>query len=104
MADNTPALVLLLDQTQQLLSLAQAGDWDAVTQLESQRRPLLRNTFDPASAQMQSEPYQRALREILDADRAVMALAAQRRDDLREQLQSVGQGRSAVRAYGQNRS
>lgn len=100
----SPALTQLLSQTQQLLALAQAGDWDAVAQLESERRPLLRSTFDPASTQTQSDPYQRALRQILDMDQTVMALAAQRRDDLRDQLQSVGQGRSAVRAYALNRS
>lgn len=103
MPDMTPALAQLSDQTQRLLALARSGDWDAVTQLEAERRPLLRSTFDPASAVTQSEPYQRVLRDILDADREIMSLAAQRRDDLRNQLQSVGQGRSAMRAYGQHR-
>ncbi|MFZ5620716.1 MAG: flagellar protein FliT [Pseudomonadota bacterium] len=102
MAASSFSLDSLLSLTRELLGSAEAGDWERVTILEGERRPLIHAIF-PADAAVGDDSYRRAaIREILEADRQVMDLARQQRDRLQLQLRDLGHGRSALRAYGQN--
>jgi len=87
--------------TQDLLNAARAGDWDATTQLEAERRPLLYQIFG-AVMPGQHIRYRALLQDILSVDREVMQLAQCRRDELAGLLHQVGHGRSALKAYESN--
>ena len=87
--------------TQELLRSARAADWDATTQLEAERRPLLYQIFG-AVTPGQHIRYRALLQEILSVDREVMRLAQHRRDELAGLLHQVGHGRSALKAYESN--
>jgi len=102
MISSTATLDALLSLTQALLGSAKAGDWERVTVLESERRPLIYAAFAAGGVAVGDNPDRQAvIREILDADRQVMDLARQQRDDLQSQLRDLGYGKSALRAYGQ---
>jgi len=91
-------LAAILEQTRALRSAAETGDWDTVTRLEAERRGAIEDFFrDRAPA---ADPVLReAIAEIQASDRVVMQLARTRRDQLQAELERIGQGRSAVRAY-----
>lgn len=93
---------LLKSLTRELLNSARAGEWDNTTLLETERRPLLYQVFGAVSAG-QHVQHHALLQEILGADREIMQLAEQRRDELGGLLQQVGHGRSALKAYESNR-
>jgi hypothetical protein len=88
--------------TQDLLERAQSGDWDGAVALESERRPLLYSVFGDVAPGTHSR-HQSLLSEILTADREIMQLAQQRRDEVGGLLRQVGHGRSALKAYDGNR-
>lgn len=92
----------LLSLTRELLGCAQAGDWERAMALESERRPLIRAAFTTEKPAGCDAERQAVIREILDTDQMVMALARRQRDDLQAQLRELGQGRSALHAYGQH--
>lgn len=93
---------LLKSLTRELLISARAGEWDKTTLLETERRPLLYQVFGMGSTG-QHVQHQALLQEILSADREIMQLAEQRRDELGNLLQQVGHGRTALKAYESNR-
>lgn len=85
-----------------LLAAAKSGDWDKAAALEGERRPLLYRVFGEPAPGTQTQQL-KLLRTILSADREIMELAQQRREELGGMLRQVGQGRTALRAYESNR-
>ena len=83
----------------ELLELAQAGQWDAVTELESQRRAVLETLFQTAPPADLALQLESAARATLASDARLLELAQAERDQLSEHLKSLGQGRRAVQAY-----
>ena len=83
----------------ELLALAQAGQWDAVTEREVQRRALLEELFQTAPPADLAPQLEAAARATLDSDARLLELAQAERDQLSEHLKSLGQGRRAVQAY-----
>lgn len=92
----------LRDLTRDLLERAQSGDWDAAVDIETERRPLLYAVFGDVAPGTHVR-HRDLLDEILSADREIMQLARQRRDELGGLLRQVGQGRTALKAYDDHR-
>lgn len=88
--------------TRELLGRARSGDWDAAVDIESERRPLLYSVFGGVAPGTHVQ-HRDLLNEILAADREIMLLAQQRRDELGGLLRQVGVGQSALKAYDSNR-
>ncbi len=88
----------ILDQTRALRSAAEEDDWERVARVEAGRRLAIEAFFrdNPPGAQ---PALREAIAEIQASDRLVMRLAQARRDRLRAELERIGQGRNAVRAY-----
>ncbi|MBI5040582.1 MAG: flagellar protein FliT [Gammaproteobacteria bacterium] len=102
MAEHDADDVLQLRKlTRELLSSANAGDWDAAIALEVDRRPLVSRVFATGMPNTQAE-YQILLNEILSADQEIMRLTQLRRDDVAGVLRQVVQGRSACHVYESN--
>lgn len=66
------ANVLLM--TQKMLELAGQGDWNAVADLESDRRELLHQCFETPVPQEHSEIFSEALAAMLHLNEELMAL------------------------------
>lgn len=101
MASTPSDVTRLRALTQELLGCAQCGDWDAAVAIETERRPLLYSVFGAVTPGTHVQ-HQALLNEILSADREIMQLAQQRRDELGGHLRQVGHGRSALKAYDDN--
>lgn len=102
MADIQSEIYRLRTLTQDLLDRALSGDWDAAVDIETERRPLLYAVFGEVAPGTHVQ-HRALLNEILTADREIMQLAQQRRDELGSVLRQVGHGRSALKAYDDNR-
>ena len=85
-----------------MLKDAEAGNWDKVMDIESQRSELLEKLF--------STPYQgnnviemdEKIRKIIDINKELEALTLKQRDDSGRHIASINKGRRAVSAYAQN--
>jgi len=82
-----------------MLSKAEAGEWEQVAGLETRRKALVGDCFrKPASGQDAPEVAV-AIREILAINQQVTRLGEQCRDRLGCELQAGRAGRSAAAAY-----
>ena len=88
--------------TEDLLLCARMGDWASAAAVEHERRALLPTVCDTAAATGLGE-CRELLAEILAVDRDIIRLALQHRDELGGQLREMTRGRTALRAYSQNR-
>ena len=85
------------------MQCAQAGDWDAVVNLERERKPLLYAVFNAPSLLQLPQQRDALINSILEADHEVVQLAKQHQEKLGGLLRQTGQGRSVVVAYDSNR-
>ncbi|MFN2308630.1 MAG: flagellar protein FliT [Gammaproteobacteria bacterium] len=99
---NQADIARLRALTQALLGSAESGDWDAVARVEGERRGLLYAVFGTDGSGAQAG-RQALLNEILSADRQIVRLAQQHRDELGGLLRQVGHGRTVLKAYDDNR-
>lgn len=89
----------IIELSREMLSKAQAGEWELVAGLETRRKTLVGDCFrQPASGQDAPEVAV-AIREILSINQQVTRLGVQCRDRLGCELQAGRAGRSAAAAY-----
>ena len=86
-----------LDMSRRMASLGDAGEWDAVIELEPERRNLLERAF--ATHAPADEIVAERVRAILDLDKRLMAQSIESRDRIAEELGQTSRGRKAASAY-----
>ena len=86
-----------LDMSRRMASLGEAGDWDAVIELEPERRTLLEQAFSTHAPA--DELVADRVRAILDLDKRLMAQSIEARDRIAEELGQTSKGRKATSAY-----
>jgi len=86
----------------ELLELARRAEWDAVAEGQRQRQQEIEAFFAEPVPEGIAGEVERGIREILEADREVMALGGTARDELGEAVQTLGQRRKAQSAYTQS--
>lgn len=91
------ANVLLM--TKQMVELAQAADWDAVAQLEGDRRLLLSETFSEPVPPEHSEIFSEALAAMLHMNEELMALLKSAKDDVTHQHAAQVRKREGIGHY-----
>ena len=91
------ANVLLL--TQNMLRTAEAGDWDAVTDMEADRRSLLKDCFSDAVLPEHSEIFAEALAAMLHLNEELMAALEKAKADAAERQISQIQTRKGIGHY-----
>jgi len=92
----------ILELTNSMRFQAVGSDWDSVRKSEAQRRELLYACFplsDPVSSEAERAVEQ--IKQIMELDRSIMAMAAAAREDLGKEFGKLKQGRQATRAYQQ---
>ena len=65
---------VIVQHTRDMLHAANAGDWDRVTTLESQRREDIARFFAIAVAPYEAQQVRDGIREILESDAKLLAL------------------------------
>lgn len=91
------ANVLLL--TKQMLSLAQNSDWDAVANMEQERRALLHDCFAAPVAVEHSEIFAEALAAMLHMNEELMSLLEDAKEEARERQLGQVRTRKGVGHY-----
>ncbi|MCB1774595.1 MAG: flagellar protein FliT [Gammaproteobacteria bacterium] len=91
----------LLDEalalTERMARLGDGDDWQAVIELEPQRRQLLQRAF--ATQLPVDEIMAERVRTILDLDKHLMALTVAARDRIAGDISRSSKGRAAANAY-----
>lgn len=92
-------LAEVLQLSQQMLNLAQSGNWPEVTVLEARRNEQIAACFSQAVAAKDAIAIERTIREILDLNQAIYALGQLASNDLAKELSNQASGKAALTAY-----
>ena len=92
----------ILEFSKHMLKMAQHNDWRVFQLLESQRQTAIDNLFKDPSLSGSLSSIADVLQQIIDLDRASIALGVEARDNLAWELSSMQRGRQALVAYQDN--
>lgn len=85
-----------------MLELARAEDWDALAELEAQRRRSIMAFFTEAPSLGEAAQVARVIEQVLAMDRETMGLGQAGLKQLGADLRNVGIGRRAHQAYSEH--
>ena len=83
----------------EMLALAQASEWETVTEREEQRRALLADLFQSPPPAEWVPLLRDAVRATLASDAQLQVLAHAEMDRISDDLRTLRQGRRALQAY-----
>jgi hypothetical protein len=99
MTDKTQDLQQLISLSRTMQEKARDESWDDVFVLEAERSELIRLFFLEPVQQAYADAVAAGIRSIMEIDQDIMALGALKRFDLAQTLQTLDQGKKAVKAY-----
>ncbi len=99
MTDKVQDLQQLLTLSRIMLEKAREEAWDEVSALEAQRSESIRLFFLAPVQQAYAEAVATAIQAIMTIDRDIMALGMLKKIDLAQALQTMEQGKRAIKAY-----
>lgn len=97
--DWEPQIQQLRHFSFEMLELAQAGEWEIVTEKEAERRVLIEELFQSPLPAQWVPLLKDAVQATLTLDAQVQELARAERDKLGEKLRALRTGRRALSAY-----
>ena len=95
----------LVAMSEKMLELAKSGEWEKVTEIESQRSPQLEaffNSLKPDELQNNSDLLRQVIEKILVIDNEVVALGVESKKGLVELFQKSNSSRQALSEYQKN--
>ncbi len=87
-----------------MLRDAEAGNWDNVVAIETQRSALLEKLFSGTARDNNVQDMDNKIRKIIAINKKLEAITLQARDSTRDDISSINKGRHAVSAYSQHAS
>jgi hypothetical protein len=99
MTDKTQDLQRLISLSRTMQEKARDESWDDVFVLEAERSELIRLFFLEPVQQAYADAVAAGIRSIMEIDQDTMTLGALKRFDLAQTLQTLDQGKKAVKAY-----
>jgi hypothetical protein len=99
MVDKLQTLQEIITLSEAMLENSQKALWDSVSSLAAERQSLIALLFSEPAPQDQAETIADGIRTILLLDTKTQELTAVARFDLFQLLQSLEQGKKAVKAY-----
>ena len=99
MTDKAQALQQLISLSRTMLEKAREESWDDVFGLEAERSELIRLFFLEPVQQAYADAVAAGIQAMLAIDRDLMALGVLKRFALAQTLQTMDQGKKAVKAY-----
>jgi hypothetical protein len=99
MTDKAQDLQQLISLSRAMLEKAREESWDEVFVLEATRSKLIRLFFLEPIRQADADTVAVGIQSMMAIDRDIMALGALKRFDLAQTLQTMDQGKKAVKAY-----
>jgi len=89
----------LLIISQEMLVLAEKGEWEPVGTLQDKRLQLMEKIFPLDAEKMNQSKTAEQIQSILDLDKRLMDLAAAQQKETGAALGKFNQGRQATKAY-----
>ena len=89
----------ILDYSHQLHTMAIAGEWEDMPAIERERADLIKLCFESGPAFEDADLAVKSIKEILDSDKAVLAMAAEAREHIGQGLDGLRKSRVATKAY-----
>jgi hypothetical protein len=99
MTDKTQDLQQLISLSRTMQEKARDESWDEVFVLAAERSELIRLFFLEPVQQAGVVAVAAGIRSIMEIDQDTMALGALKRFDLAQTLQTLDQGKKAIKAY-----
>jgi len=99
MTDKAQDLQQLISLSRTMLEKAREESWDDVFVLEAERSELLGLFFLEPVQQADADAVAAGIQSMLAINRDTMALGALKKFDLAQTLQTMDQGKKAVKAY-----
>ena len=99
MKDKAIDLQQLISLSRTMLEKAREESWDEVFVLEAERSELIRLFFLEPIQQADAVAAVAGIQSIMAIDRDLMRLGALKRFELAQTLQTMDQGKKAVKAY-----
>jgi hypothetical protein len=99
MTDKTQDLQQLISLSRTMQEKARDESWDDVFVLETERSELIRLFFLEPVQPMYADAVAAGIRSIMKIDQDTMALGALKKIELAQTLQTMDQGKKAVKAY-----
>ena len=90
---------MILSISEDMLKSAQINDWGSVTVLESQRSAMIIEYFAVPVATEELHAVAHNINKVLVIDKILIELGNQEREQLRENIKKVTQGRHALKVY-----
>jgi hypothetical protein len=99
MTDKTQDLQQLISLSRTMQEKARDESWDDVFVLETERSELIMLFFLEPVQPMYADAVAAGIRSIMETDQDTMALGALKKFELAQTLQTMDQGKKAVKAY-----
>jgi Flagellar protein FliT len=99
MPDITINLQQIILLSQSMLKKAKNESWDDVFVLEKDRRKLLNFFLSTVVKPEHEQEVAVGIESVIAIDKEIMALGQLKKLDLTQMLQTMGQGKKAVKAY-----
>ena len=99
MTGKTQDLQQLISLSRTMQEKARDESWDDVFVLAAERSELIRLFFLEPVQQADADAVAAGIRSIMEIDQDTMALGALKRFELAQTLQTLDQGKKAVKAY-----
>ncbi len=94
-----PSLEQVLEMTREMFDLANEGSWEKLLEIEAPRQQILASLFENTSPVEPSSPKGLQIRQIMDIDQKIQALANEAKSSVRDELLGINKIRNQAKAY-----
>ena len=88
----------IVDQTTEMLRLAEAGDWDQLSELDGSRSRNIKDFFDSNLLASESNAVA-IIQDIQSTDKIILRMVLSAKDGLRLEMAQAGNNKRAMKAY-----
>lgn len=88
--------------TREMLTSAQAGEWERVTEMEEARRDNLKLLFGVMPDESERQAWKAAAEELVAMDKELERLAGLAQEEIAASAKKLSASRQAVKVYSQN--
>jgi hypothetical protein len=92
----------ILTVSQDMLALADKGEWERVEVLQRERQQLISDAFPLDASRVDQDSAAETIQAILDLDKQLLELASAQQKEIGAVLGKLNQGRQATKAYHTN--
>ena len=89
----------ILQMTEQLQQLSAEENWEALTELESQRMTRLKDFFSTPVLEVEAAVIAEGIQDILKSDQLLLQAGQNSQQALANSVQKISTGRQAIKAY-----